>query len=99
LTRLTSADTTIFHAGTCLEEGKVLTCGGRVIAASATADSLEKAVKGAYEGIKAIDFEGMFYRKDIADRFAFPIYLPVATFQGIKLTFSKSIRTDTGGRS
>jgi phosphoribosylamine--glycine ligase/phosphoribosylformylglycinamidine cyclo-ligase len=51
-----------------LKEGKIFTCGGRVIAASATAHSLEAAVKSAYEGIHAIGFEGMFYRKDIAHR-------------------------------
>lgn len=63
----------------------MLTCGGRVIAASAFADSLEAAVEAAYEGIKAINFEGMFYRKDIAHRFAPPPpHMPCApAFWGI----------------
>ncbi|KAL3421714.1 phosphoribosylamine-glycine ligase [Phlyctema vagabunda] len=58
-----------FHAGTKLrEDGTLVTAGGRVIAVSATADSLEDAVKLAYEGVGMIEFEGMFYRRDIAHR-------------------------------
>lgn len=41
-----------------------------MIAATATADTLEEAVKKAYEGVKCINFQDMFYRKDIAHRFA-----------------------------
>src|SRR6266516_1018693 len=44
------------------------TSGGRVIAASAIADSLEDAVKKAYKGIETIHFDNMYYRKDIAHR-------------------------------
>ncbi len=63
-----SEGTTIFHAGTSIVDGKLKTSGGRVIAASATADSLEGAVKCAYQGINGIHFEKMHYRKDIAHR-------------------------------
>jgi len=42
-----------------------------VVAASSTADTLEDAVGKAYEGMKAINFEDMFYRKDIAHRYSF----------------------------
>lgn len=38
------------------------------MAVSATADTLEDAVKLAYTGVQHIEFEGMFYRKDIAHR-------------------------------
>ncbi|CUS10818.1 unnamed protein product [Tuber aestivum] len=69
-------DTNIFHAGTSLKGGKVYSSGGRVIAASATADTLEDAVLKAYEGMKAINFKDMFYRKDIAHR-AFNLAAPV----------------------
>lgn len=63
------SDITIFHAGTKLAGTQLQTAGGRVIAANATGSSLEEAVKKAYEeGIKLIQFEGMFYRKDIAHR-------------------------------
>ncbi|KAK2051034.1 phosphoribosylamine-glycine ligase [Colletotrichum caudatum] len=66
----TSPDITIFHAGTNLSpEGQLQTSGGRVIAVNATADTLEAAVKKAYEqGITLIDFDNMHYRKDIAHR-------------------------------
>lgn len=63
-------DITIFHAGTSLVDGKIVSAGGRVIAATATADTLEEAVKKAYEGVKSIEFQDMFYRKDIAHRCA-----------------------------
>ncbi len=56
-----------FHAGPTLRgDGKLVTSGGRVIAVSATADSLENAVKLAYQGVTTVGFDGMFYRRDIA---------------------------------
>ncbi|KAI0480321.1 phosphoribosylamine--glycine ligase [Xylariaceae sp. FL0804] len=58
----------IFHAGTKLLGDKVLTAGGRVIAASATANDLQSAVNKAYEGVNLIKFNKMYYRKDIAHR-------------------------------
>jgi phosphoribosylamine--glycine ligase / phosphoribosylformylglycinamidine cyclo-ligase len=61
-------DTKIFHAGTSMLEGKLLTTGGRVIAATSTAETLEAAVFQAYEGLKTIYFDGMHFRKDIAHR-------------------------------
>lgn len=60
--------TLIFHAGTTLSGNKLQTAGGRVIASTATASTLEEAVKKSYEGISTIHFDGMFYRKDIAHR-------------------------------
>jgi phosphoribosylamine--glycine ligase/phosphoribosylformylglycinamidine cyclo-ligase len=45
-----------------------VTAGGRVIAATATGDSLRAAVDKAYEGVQLINFDGMYYRKDIAHR-------------------------------
>lgn len=62
-------DTLIFHAGTTLVDGQLKTSGGRVIAATATADSLEDAVKRAYEGMATIHFDSMQFRKDIAHRY------------------------------
>ncbi len=62
------SDTMIFHAGTSLIDGQLRTSGGRVIAATATGDSLEKAVERAYKGMAAIHFDRMHYRKDIAHR-------------------------------
>ncbi|PHH49276.1 Bifunctional purine biosynthetic protein ADE1 [Ceratocystis fimbriata CBS 114723] len=59
---------TIFHAGTIMEGSQLKTAGGRVIAANATAETLEAAVAKVYENMKLIKFDGMFYRKDIAHR-------------------------------
>ncbi|KAK7532666.1 phosphoribosylamine-glycine ligase [Phyllosticta citricarpa] len=61
-------DTVHFHAGTSLKDGVFRTAGGRVIASTAWAPTLEEAVKKAYKGVEAIHFEGMQYRKDIAGR-------------------------------
>lgn len=58
----------IFHAGTQLRDRKLVTNGGRVIAAQATGDSLRAAVDKAYEGVKLIEFNKQYYRKDIAHR-------------------------------
>lgn len=64
----TAADTTIFHAGTMTSDKKLSSVGGRVICATATAGTLDDAVKKAYDGMNTIKFEGMFFRKDIAHR-------------------------------
>jgi phosphoribosylamine--glycine ligase/phosphoribosylformylglycinamidine cyclo-ligase len=61
-------DALVFHAGTKKEDGVIYTNGGRVIAASATASSLEDAVKKAYVGVDKIHFEGKYNRTDIAHR-------------------------------
>lgn len=60
----------IFHAGTKLENSTLKTSGGRVIAINAVGNSLREAVDTAYAALnaKVIEFEGMFYRKDIAHR-------------------------------
>jgi phosphoribosylamine--glycine ligase/phosphoribosylformylglycinamidine cyclo-ligase len=58
----------IFHAGTLIKDGQLQTSGGRVIAAQAVAGNLEQAVKKAYSGLAHIQFDKMFYRKDIAHR-------------------------------
>jgi hypothetical protein len=62
-------DMHFFHAGTSLlSNGDLVTSGGRVMAVSATADSLEQAVKLSYQGVSMVEFDGMFYRRDIAHR-------------------------------
>ncbi len=58
----------IFHSGTGLRDGRVLTRGGRVLAVTAQADSLLSAATSAYEAVNRIHFEGVHYRKDIAIR-------------------------------
>jgi phosphoribosylamine--glycine ligase len=58
----------VFHAGTVLVDGQYLTSGGRVLAVTATGESLETALQRAYEGMEKIHFEGMNYRRDIGHR-------------------------------
>ena len=59
------SESLIFHAGTCLKDGKVLTSGGRVLAVTSLADDFKEALKKSYSQIEKISFEGMYYRKDI----------------------------------
>ena len=61
-------DVVIFHAGTTIKEGKVITNGGRVLNVCAYGETLRKAKERAYEAVSRIHFEGMHYRKDIGDR-------------------------------
>jgi phosphoribosylamine--glycine ligase len=59
-------DRFIFQAGTAKNaSGAVVSKGGRVLCVSAMADTLEKALEKAYEGIEQITFEGMHFRRDI----------------------------------
>jgi phosphoribosylamine--glycine ligase len=58
----------VFHAGTSLVDGQIVTSGGRVLGVTARAQSLESAVARAYEAVGCIRFDGMQYRSDIAHR-------------------------------
>lgn len=58
----------VFHAGTAYRENRLVTSGGRVLGVTATGISIADAQKRAYEAVKKIQFNGMHYRKDIADR-------------------------------
>jgi phosphoribosylamine--glycine ligase len=57
---------TVFHSGTAMRDGKVVTTGGRVLSVSALGASLNEARERAYEATSRISFEGMQYRNDIA---------------------------------
>ncbi|CCG21155.1 Ade5,7 phosphoribosylamine-glycine ligase and phosphoribosylformylglycinamidine cyclo-ligase [Candida orthopsilosis Co 90-125] len=61
-------DTFIFHAGTGATDGKVVTSGGRVIAATALGDTLRESVNRAYVGVDHVSFHKKYNRKDIAHR-------------------------------
>ena len=61
-----AAGCTVFHAGTALREGQVVTAGGRVLTVTAFGADLRAAVAKAYEGVGQIAFEGAHYRRDIA---------------------------------
>jgi phosphoribosylamine--glycine ligase len=55
----------IFHAGTKLVNGRLLTAGGRVLGVTALGENLEKSIEKAYRLVDRIHFEGMQYRNDI----------------------------------
>ena len=56
---------TVYHAGTDINEGVVVTSGGRVMAITSLGDSIEEALEKSYQSIDAIHFDKMNYRKDI----------------------------------
>ena len=58
----------VFHAATKVENGKVLTCGGRVLTVCALGTNIGAAQKRAYAAAQKIRFDGMFYRRDIGHR-------------------------------
>jgi phosphoribosylamine---glycine ligase len=58
----------VFHAGTALIGGQIVTAGGRVLGVTAAADSLDQALARAYQAMAEISFEGMYYRRDIGHR-------------------------------
>ncbi|MBI5846888.1 MAG: phosphoribosylamine--glycine ligase [Nitrospirae bacterium] len=58
----------VFHAGTAFKDNTVVTSGGRVLGVTATGQDIAAAKARAYEAVGKIHFEGMHYRKDIADR-------------------------------
>jgi phosphoribosylamine--glycine ligase len=57
----------VFHAGTALRGGRLVTNGGRVLAVTAAGDSVADARARAYEAVGRISFDGMRYRRDIAE--------------------------------
>ena len=55
----------VFHAGTKLENGKVVSNGGRVLAITSYGNSFDEAIKKSYQNINKLHFDKMNYRKDI----------------------------------
>jgi len=64
----TAPGVTVFHAGTALRDGRLVTAGGRVLGVTAVAGDLATAIARAYGAVGAIRFEGMHYRRDIGRR-------------------------------
>jgi phosphoribosylamine--glycine ligase len=58
-------DSLVFHAGTKLDNGKVLTNGGRVLAITSFGDDFQEAIKKSYQNIGRLHFDKMYFRKDI----------------------------------
>lgn len=55
----------VFHAGTALRDGEIVTNGGRVLGVTATAPTLDQAIEKAYADVHRISFENAHYRNDI----------------------------------
>ena len=66
--QLDAADVTVYHAGTAIKEGKLVTNGGRVLGVTATADTLPAALEKAYAASENIRFDGLHKRHDIGAR-------------------------------
>ena len=58
----------VFHAGSSLSEGRIVTAGGRVLGVTAADSTLEGALARAYQALAEIHFDGLYFRRDIAHR-------------------------------
>ena len=58
-------DSIVFHAGTKIENGAVVSNGGRVLAVTSYGDDFQEAIKKSYQNINQLHFDTMYYRKDI----------------------------------
>ncbi len=61
-------DTKVFHAGTRLDSQQIVTAGGRVLCVTALGDSIAQARDKAYAQVKKIDWDNVYYRRDIGHR-------------------------------
>jgi phosphoribosylamine--glycine ligase len=58
-------DSLVFHAGTTLKDGKVVTNGGRVMAITSFGENFQEALAVSYKNLEKLHFEGMYFRKDL----------------------------------
>ena len=61
-------DKNIYVAGAKLENGKLLTSGGRVLGVTAVGNTLKEAIENAYSDVELVHFDNKFYRKDIGKK-------------------------------
>jgi phosphoribosylamine--glycine ligase len=61
----TLSDSIVFHAGTKLENGAIVSNGGRVLAVTSYGDHFNEAIKKSYQNIDKLHFDKMYFRKDI----------------------------------
>jgi phosphoribosylamine--glycine ligase len=66
--RLAADDVKVFHAGTALHDGRLVTSGGRVLCVTALGESVKLAQQRAYEALHALHFDGAVWRRDIGHR-------------------------------
>jgi phosphoribosylamine--glycine ligase len=62
------SDIKVFHAGTAMQNGKLVNAGGRVLGVTALGETIAAAQKRAYEAVAKISWQGCFYRHDIASK-------------------------------
>ena len=60
----------MFHAGTTIREDEVVTSGGRVLTVVGRGASVAVARERAYDAVRHVEFQGAYYRTDIAARLA-----------------------------
>lgn len=68
---ITAAEETgaaVFHAGTQMKNQQIVTDGGRVFGVTAISDTFDQSIEQAYRAVDQIQFEGMYFRRDIAHR-------------------------------
>jgi phosphoribosylamine--glycine ligase len=58
----------VFHAGTALKDGKLVNSGGRVLGITALGNSLDEAIKKAYQYVDLISYQNKYYRQDIGKK-------------------------------
>lgn len=58
----------VFHAGTRLQDNRIVTSGGRVLGVTASGNDLRTAIDKAYQAVSLISYENMHYRKDIGHK-------------------------------
>jgi phosphoribosylamine--glycine ligase len=58
-------DSIVFHAGTKIDNGQIVTNGGRVLAVTSFGDDFQQAIKKSYQSIDKLHFDKMYFRKDI----------------------------------
>ena len=68
INRLDQCDGLVFHMGTALQDGNIVTDGGRVLLISAKAKTLEEAYEKAYQDVAKIQCDALFYRHDIGKK-------------------------------
>lgn len=61
----TISDSIVFHAGTKIENNKIVSNGGRVLAVTSFGNDFQEAIKKSYQNIAKLHFDTMYYRKDI----------------------------------
>jgi phosphoribosylamine---glycine ligase len=63
----TIEDSIVFHAGTKLDNGNVVSNGGRVLAVTSYGATFQEAIKKSYQNIEKLHFDKMYFRKDIGN--------------------------------